>query len=354
MQAVPRAQCAPLLAVKGQISVPGVLPFSVRDAQGRLLLAKGQSLSSQAEFQLLIERGALVDLEEVATEMEATIRKLPRSELPRIWSESIAQFRAMLKDAPPSSFARTLETATRPVSALITRDPDLAIMQVLRQGRPASDAGIARSAQVAIAAQMAAQVLGASTDEGYRAFKAALTMNISILDLQDTLSRQAGPLSEDQRTQIENHPLKSRALLESSGVSDPVWLDAVAQHHENEAGQGYPCGISTPTPLAQLLRWSEIYTAMLSARAYRRPLAPDVAARRIYQMGPSNTYCAALIKAFGLYPPGCRVRLVSGEQAVVVRRGAAANVPVVRTHPQGPDIEARPGSPHAVVEALAA
>lgn len=354
VQAVPLIQCAPLQSVKSQIHVPGILPFSVRDAEGRLLLARGQALRTPAEFELLIERGALVDLDEVASEMEASIQKLPRSELPRIWSESIAQFRAVLRDAPPSSFARTLDTATRPVATLIARDPDLAIMQVLRQGSPAADAGVARSAQGAIAAQMTAQVLGASAEESYRAFKAALTMNISILELQDRLSRQSGALSEEQRRQIESHPTASRALLESSGVTDLEWLDAVAQHHEDEAGKGYPCGLNTPSPLAQLLRWSEVYTAMISGRAYRRPLAPDVAARRVFQMAPRNPYCAALIKAFGLYPPGCRVRLARGDLAVVVRRGAAANIPVVRMLGSGADVEAKPGSPFAVQEALAA
>ncbi|MDP3611705.1 MAG: hypothetical protein Q8R98_07630, partial [Rubrivivax sp.] len=32
---------------------------------------------------------------------------------------------------------------------------------------------------------------------------------------------------------------------------------------------------------------------------------------------------------FGIYPPGCHVRLASGELAVVVARGAAITAPVV-------------------------
>ena len=38
---------------------------------------------------------------------------------------------------------------------------------------------------------------------------------------------------------------------------------------------------------------------------------------------------AALIKEFGLYPPGCAVRLKSGEVGMVMRRGETASTPVV-------------------------
>ena len=36
-----------------------------------------------------------------------------------------------------------------------------------------------------------------------------------------------------------------------------------------------------------------------------------------------------IIKAIGLYPPGCMVRLRNGEVAVVLQRGKRANEPVV-------------------------
>ena len=40
---------------------------------------------------------------------------------------------------------------------------------------------------------------------------------------------------------------------------------------------------------------------------------------------------SALIKEFGLYPPGCFVRLASGETAIVVRRGPSAHTPEAAT-----------------------
>jgi hypothetical protein len=38
---------------------------------------------------------------------------------------------------------------------------------------------------------------------------------------------------------------------------------------------------------------------------------------------------AALVKEFGIYPPGCHVRLDSGELAVVVARGGSITTPMV-------------------------
>ena len=37
----------------------------------------------------------------------------------------------------------------------------------------------------------------------------------------------------------------------------------------------------------------------------------------------------ALVKEFGIYPPGCLVRLGSGEAAIVVMRGPTVTTPVV-------------------------
>ena len=41
---------------------------------------------------------------------------------------------------------------------------------------------------------------------------------------------------------------------------------------------------------------------------------------------PGHPICAALVKEFGVYPPGCFVTLASGETGVVVKRGADGDV----------------------------
>jgi len=68
-----------------QILRPGVpLPFGVRDAAGRLLLAKGLVLHEQSKLLDLLNRGMFVDTEEVkrhvppARESDATERPTER------------------------------------------------------------------------------------------------------------------------------------------------------------------------------------------------------------------------------------------------------------------------------------
>jgi hypothetical protein len=48
-------------------------------------------------------------------------------------------------------------------------------------------------------------------------------------------------------------------------------------------------------------------------------------------MSASSPLTLALIKAFGVYPPGSMVRLASGELGVVVRSGEKAHLPLVAT-----------------------
>lgn len=44
---------------------------------------------------------------------------------------------------------------------------------------------------------------------------------------------------------------------------------------------------------------------------------------------PSHPVNAALVKEFGVYPPGCFVKLISGETAMVVQRGPSVMASVV-------------------------
>lgn len=62
------------------------------------------------------------------------------------------------------------------------------------------------------------------------------------------------------------------------------------------------------------------------AHALHTALAGQLMARRA---GWAEERVAALIKEYGLYPPGDFVRLASGELAVVTSRGPSAHAPMV-------------------------
>jgi HD-GYP domain-containing protein (c-di-GMP phosphodiesterase class II) len=214
--------------------------------------------------------------------------------------------------------------------ALVGRDPDLAIFQVLRQhGNHHTQYGVNHSIHCAIAAFLAAHRLDWDVSSAQRAFKAALTMNLSMLELQGQLATQVAPLTPQQRESIHGHPQLSVQMLRVAGISDPLLLEAVAQHHETSDGAGYPAGLREVSPLAALLHRCDVYTDKLSPRRSREAMTADAAARGLFADHPGDAIAAAVIKEFGLYPPGSFVRLASGETGIVVRRGPSAHTPRV-------------------------
>ncbi len=324
-------QTTELANVRHRIQVGRPLPFGVRNADQTLLLARGQMVGTQDQLDALFERGALVDLEELQCAAERA-RHAPREQLPRLWREGLSRIDQALLHAPHHSFKAALEDATDPVMVLVERDPDLAIFQVLRNERNANLAyGVQRSMNTAITAFLVAQRLGWTSEETSKAFKTALTANLSMLELQGELARQRTPLTQAQQEALQSHPHRSARMLEAAGVSDSDWLHAVASHHEVEDGSGYPLGAAGGSvgELASLVRRADVYTSKLSARSHREAMGADVAGRQMFMQDPGHPMTAALVKEFGVYPPGCQVRLVSGAMGIVVRRGPSVTTPVV-------------------------
>ena len=338
----PNMQLAALATVKNRILLGSPLAFNVRNADCTLLLARGQSVQSQAQLDALLERGCIVDLAELLNRREEVLNA-PREKLGQLWTESMNRIAQFMRNSTKPGFNQALNEASEPVLALIERDPDLAIFQVLRQDINADQQyGARRSLHCAITSQLVAQRLGWSPEEAERAFKVALTMNISMLELQGQLSRQRIPPTPEQRQALQTHPMRSVQMLELAGVTDNAWLQAVLQHHEVEDGSGYPSGRSDVCDLASLARRADMYTAKLASRSHRDAVAADIAGRQIFMEDPGHPMTAALVKEFGIYPPGCHVRLLSGELAIVVARGASITTPIVAclSNPRGAPLPA--------------
>jgi HD-GYP domain-containing protein (c-di-GMP phosphodiesterase class II) len=324
-------QFSPLSSLKHRVSVGIPLPFNVRDADETLMLARGKVVGNLAQLEALFDRGALVDMAELLTPM-AEVTTAKREELPKLWTQCFDRVGQTLKGAANEGFSTALNEACTPVLNLIARDPDLAVFQVLRQGGSVHlDYGLTHSMHAAISSFLVAQRLGWSEDEVKRAFQAALTMNLAMVELQGVLASQTTPITDAQRRAVHDHPEASVALLEQAGITDADWLAAVAQHHETPDGAGYPKGLREPTELAGLLRRADIYTTKLSPRVGREAIAADQAGRAMFMQDPGHPMSVALAKEFGVYPPGCFVKLKSGEIAVVTKRGATVMTPWVAT-----------------------
>lgn len=326
-------QFSPLSAVRHRVAVGVPLPFNVRNADGTLLLAREQVIADPVQLQNLFDRGTLVDIAELraaAGSRLPDVASAPRAALPGLWRDGLDRLGQALVNAGAGNFLPALDEAATPLSELVQRDPDLAIFQVLQhEAGEHARLGANLAMRAAIVCHLVAQRLGWGERDALRVMKAALTMNMSMFELQGQLALQPEPISPDQRRAIEAHPEFSVRMLELSGVTDPDWLRAVAQHHEREDGSGYPRGSTAAGDMARLMRRAEEYTAKLSGRAGRDVMAADAAARTMFSAEPGHPMVAALVKEFGAYPPGCFVKLASGEMAVAVRRGPTVVTPVV-------------------------
>ncbi|MFX7922516.1 HD domain-containing phosphohydrolase, partial [Acinetobacter baumannii] len=90
------------------------------------------------------------------------------------------------------------------------------------------------------------------------------------IDLQGRLASRGGKLLPPQRAAINRHPDEAVAWLRNAGLADTEWLTAVAQHHEQPGGGGYPQGLAEPSETAQLLRLADIFLAKLASRGGRQ------------------------------------------------------------------------------------
>ena len=212
-------------------------------------------------------------------------------------------------------------------------NPDIAVACILLNQSVSSYAG-RHSMDTAVVSLLVAQVMKKSTDEILTIVAAALTMNIGMLRQHDHFQDKQGPLTDKELALIKKHPEESVRLLQQAGINNPDWLTYVLQHHENEDGSGYPCGLSGQAIAqnAKIISLADRYCARVTGRTYRQPLLPSAALRGLFVEDSKtiDTHLAPyFIHELGMYPPGTYVRLHNGEIGVVTRKGKQASTPGV-------------------------
>ena len=320
-----------LRLVASQLKLGAPLPFGVRDEFGKLLLARGQMVDTEGQLEALLARGAYVDREEARA---LAAGRGPKAESARLtlfdlWEQAIWRLERLLKsiDQEPAFAARCDEFATQ-LMALVQRDPDIGIYLSVRQdARRLNLYGLTHSLHCALVCQLMAGRIGWPPERVRLLVKSSLTMNLPILELQGRFAVQ-GRLSDEQRALIRGHPAQAVERLRAAGVDDEDWLQTVIEHHERPGGGGYPNDLITLSEAADVLRMADVFMAKISPRAERGSMSIQDAARQMFSESRGSQPAAAIIKEYGIYPPGNFVQLASGEMAVVIRRGATAHTPM--------------------------
>jgi hypothetical protein len=263
----------------------------------------------------------------------AAARPLPVAEALDRWERLRPRLHALLRsECFDADWLLGFEQAALELHALVQAQPDLALYLLIHTcGHELGGYSALHAMACATVGELAAAWLGWPAQEQRTLGRAALSMNLGMTALQDTLASQVAPPTTAQRAQIDAHAELGAQRLREAGVREALWLDVVATHHRGAAGAADAESLPPAGRLAETLRRIDIYTAKLSRRGHRPATSPALAARDAC-LGPGgrpDRIGATLLKVLGLYPPGTSVQLASGEMGVVVARGAKAHTPVV-------------------------
>ncbi len=321
----------------GQIQVGNPLPFDTFDEDGKLLLRKGFVISDPEQLVRLLQRGLF---------HEAVPEQAKPAAVPGLPAHTTRHFSVMgllariqeqlgqlLAEDAPTDFPARVGALADQLQRAYSLDSDAAIasIQMCHTGRYSTR----RLVHGAILAELLQRESGADESQRRSLMCAALTMNITVLDLQDLLYAQTSRPTGQQMEQVMGHPAAGARRLVELGVTDTHWLSIVAQHHETIDGMGYPEALrgSEIGHAAQVLSIADRYCAMATGRAYRPAALPNTVLRQVFMDKGKNVdagLAGLLVKSVGLYPPGSLVGLANGDIAVVVKRTISANHPVVR------------------------
>ncbi len=320
------------------------LPWNVRDEHCTLLLSKGHIVIDEHQLEALLARGAFVDEEEArAAAKEAADGKLlvsggdPRKSMGKVvsvfslWDQTTDGLKTLLSDmAPESDFPGRMDAFATQLVATFDLNPDIAIYRSVRQDNAQNFYyGYTHAVLTAMLCILMARHLQWPTPRLMSLVKAALTMNMAIFELQGQMAAQDHPMRDKQRAALVLHPTQAVELLEKGGVTDADWLAAVAQHHERADGTGYPAGRTDISEMAAVLRIADVFMAKITPRTLHAAVLPKEAITQLYRDDKGGPLSTALIKEFGIYPPGDFVKLASGELGIVVQRTANARAPIV-------------------------
>lgn len=311
------------------------MPWDVSDANGRLLLKKGQIVSQASQLEALVDRGLYADAPPALSRSqdEAAPQQESPSVLRLVNLANKRLERLLLSFSHEPDFPGKLMEVAKVIAHAVDLNPDVAVAGILLN-QQAGDYPVRHSIDTAVIAILIGRAMNLADADLTILTAAALTMNIGMIQYQGQLQHKQSKLSEEEIALIRQHPLEGVKRLEEAGVHDPDWLALVLAHHENDAGNGYPGGkMGADIPRnAKIIALADRYCASVSARDYRKSALPNVALREIFLesgKGLDPALAPHFIKVLGIYPPGSLVRLQNGEIGVVSQRGDSATTPCV-------------------------
>jgi putative nucleotidyltransferase with HDIG domain len=150
---------------------------------------------------------------------------------------------------------------------------------------------------VAACADRLARRLELSHVERQTVIAGALLHDVGKLLVDERILEKPGPLTSDERREINGHPIKGALIVHAS--VDPEVVEVVRAHHERWDGDGYPRGlVGREIPLAaRIVAVADAYLAMLEERPYKRSLNEDEALKEL-EDGAGSQFDPRCVAAF--------------------------------------------------------
>ena len=339
-------------------------PFALRDKTGCLLVPRGTMVSSEEQRQQLAARDLYVDEQDgealkraIAGKLDSMVRQnaliglIAKARPDPIdvvngkaagqrlsdplgaWSSLQLRISAVLHDPNQADFEARVMRVQASLLDLLVSDTDTALLLLVHGAtQEYHDYSVRHAMLVGVVCELVARHIPTWNEALRPSLRcAALTMNVTMTQLQNLLATQDTPITPPQLAQIEQHGKKGATLMRVAGVTDELWLGVVEHHHDMPPGP--LANLSVAQQLARLVQRADIFAARLSPRKKRPAMSATAAAKAVYldEFQKPDEAGSAIIKAIGLYPPGCLVRLKSGEVGVVLRQSKKSTEPVVAT-----------------------
>jgi putative nucleotidyltransferase with HDIG domain len=154
------------------------------------------------------------------------------------------------------------------------------------------------SAAVGTYARDIAMRMGLSDREQQLVEVCGLVHDIGKIGLPSGLLQKAGPLSPEERREMQRHSVIAEQILLNVETYVEI-AEVVRHHHERWDGRGYPDGVAgDDIPLlSRIIAVADAYDAMTSVRPYRGAMSSSAARLELAQ-GAESQFDTAVVAAF--------------------------------------------------------
>jgi len=341
------------------------LRYTLRDSNGSILLAKGQKIDSSHQLAAIkSRRRVFVEIDQTDEGVRAVMSGFtalnragaPIKDFSRFlniqktgnpgdkqdgsfihqWGDVESRLGGLLGSVTSTTdFTARMQVLAQSIDRLLAQD--MAGSQFVLFNRAVTHFGgysVLHSLLCAMVVHALSESFDLSVEQRRSLVCAALSMNVAMTHVQDELAIQKYPPSVGQRSVIDTHAAMGKQMLEEAGVADRDWLVMVALHHTALGPSASETLADWPVEkrMVKILQTVDRYTAAMSPRKSRSGQNARDSVRTVVMPAGATQHDyvgKALMRVFGLCPPGTFVKLANGETAVVMRRGAKPAEPWV-------------------------